>query len=133
MYGSINERRNQIVQNLLKPCIGVYYKRRFKDWEQITALKHAKIVLVTYFYSPSTVDYFRCGFLASNKIFFIHETPIEVDDDVLDHIVHAPHNKLVETCQFWLKKTDAQRANKAREVYKYFKSQYNFDESLQLT
>jgi hypothetical protein len=130
IYGSINERRTTIERLLKKNGVKVKIKKRYINHNmQLKDTLSSKIVLDTYFHGITGIDFFRCSFLASNKIFFIHETPSieDCDEEFLNTVVHCTYENIPSTCVEWLSKTQEERDAKAVEVYNLFKKKYNLE------
>ena len=133
LYGNKNTRRDSVIKKLKRSRIPrVVFERSFENQEtQKNMIQQSKIVLDTYFYDVSGIDFFRCSLLASNKIFFIHETILEgEDDEFLKVVVHATHEELPAKCKEWLRKSQEERDAKAEEVYQFFKRKYNIGNQL---
>lgn len=131
MYGSINERRATIETLLKRSGVKVKFKKRYINHTmQLRDTMSSKIVLDTYFHGLTGIDFFRCSFLASNKIFFIHETPSieDCDEEFLNTVVHCTYDNIHSKCIEWLSKTQEERDAKALEVYNLFKKNYNLEE-----
>lgn len=131
-YGNKNERRYILFKRLKERKINIVVKRSFAiDRRQKEAIEKSKIVLDTFFYGIAGIDFYRCSLLAANKIFFIHETiQNDEDDEFLDVVVHADYENLPKKCEEWLLKSQEERDKKAEEVYQFFKKKYNMHEQL---
>jgi len=133
LYGGLNNRRLNIKSQLENSKLRVKFKNNYVNHNvQLRDTLSSKIILDTYYYGPTGIDFFRCSFLASNKIFFIHETPSpeDTDEDFLTTIVHAKYEDLHDKCIEWLEKSQEERDAKALEVYNLFKSKYNLKNQL---
>lgn len=133
MYGGLNSRRLDIREKLLNAGLKVKFKNNYLNHNmQLHDTLSSKIVLDTYFYGVTGIDFFRCSFLASNKIFFIHETPSDEDkdEDFLKIVVHAKYEDIPQKCMEWLSKSQEERDAKALEVYNLFKTKYNLKNQL---
>lgn len=131
-YGNKNERRIRLIERIKQRKINIVVKRSFAiDKRQKEAIEKSKIVLDTFFYGVAGVDFYRCCLLAVNKIFFIHETiQNDEDDEFLNVVVHADYENLPKKCEEWLLKSQEERDKKAEEVYQFFKKKYNMHEQL---
>lgn len=133
LYGGLNERRIKIKSQLQSSNLRVKFKNNYVNHNmQLKDTLSSKIILDSYYYGPTGIDFFRCSFLASNKIFFIHETPSpeDTDEDFLNTIVHAKYEDLHDKCIEWLEKSQDERDAKALEVYNLFKTKYNLKNQL---
>ena len=92
----------------------------------------SKIVLDAYYHGVTGIDFFRCNFLAANKIFFIHETPAkeDTDEDFLNTVVNASYDEIPQRCIEWVSKSQEERDAKALEVYNLFKQKYNIKDQI---
>lgn len=131
-YGSMNERRLNLEKKLQKVGLNVLFKLYSCEKSQQEDIEQSKIILDSYFYGITGIDFFRCNFLAANKIFFIHETPIkeDKDEDFLNTVVHASYEDLPQRCVEWLSKSEQERDAKALEVHNLFKTKYNLQDQL---
>ena len=133
LYGGLNSRRLNIKSQLQSSNLRVKFKNNYVNHNmQLKDTLSSKIILDTYYYGPTGIDFFRCSFLASNKIFFIHETPSseDSDEDFLSTVVHAKYEDLHDKCIEWLEKSQEERDSKALEVYNLFKTKYNLKNQL---
>ena len=133
LYGGLNSRRLNIKSQLDSSKLRVKFKNNYVNHNmQLKDTLSSKIILDTYYYGPTGIDFFRCSFLASNKIFFIHETPSmeDTDEDFLNTVVHAKYEDLHDKCIEWLEKSQEERDAKALEVYNLFKTKYNLKNQL---
>ena len=133
LYGGLNVRRLNIKSQLDSSNLRVKFKNNYINHNvQLKDTLSSKIILDTYYYGPTGIDFFRCSFLASNKIFFIHETPAQEDsdEDFLNTVVHAKYEDLHDKCIEWLAKSQEERDAKALEVYNLFKTKYNLKNQL---
>lgn len=133
LYGGLNERRLNIKSQLESSNLRVKFKNNYVNHNvQLRDILSSKIILDTYYYGVTGIDFFRCSFLASNKIFFVHETPSEEekDEDFLNIVVHAKYEDIPQKCMEWLAKSQEERDAKALEVYNLFKTKYNLKNQL---
>lgn len=134
LYGNKNARRTSLIKRIKRNRIpNIVFEKSFENEEQQKSMiQKSKIVLDTYFYDVSGIDFFRCSLLASNKVFFIHETILEEeqDSDFLNVMVHANHEEIPAKCKEWLRKSQEERDAKAEEVYEFFKKKYNIGNQL---
>lgn len=131
-YGTMNDRRINLKNKLKEAGLNVIFKNYINEQRQYDDIMQSKIVLDTYYHGVTGIDFFRCNFLAANKIFFIHETPVEedTDNDFLNTVVHANYEEIPQRCVEWLSKSQEEREAKALEVYNLFKTKYNIKDQL---
>ena len=137
-YGSLSPRRMEIFEKLKKYKFLHYGYGPFS--ELVPLIQRSKIVLNVYNYENNKpFEYYRISFLLSNNIFFITETPSDIDFgiesklvDYDKHIVHAEYNKLVDLIHEYLNKSENERDNLAINAGKWYESIYNYEESLNL-
>lgn len=98
-YGSINERRKKILEELSSRChvkalVGVFGSERDR-W-----ISRSKIVLNLHFYEAKILEEARISYLLNNRCFVLSE---ESNNTIYqDGIVMAPYDKLVATCLEYL-------------------------------
>ena len=131
-YGTMNERRLNLEKELKKSGLNILFKFYQSQEEQQEDIAQSKIVLDLYHYGVTGIDFFRCNFLATNKIFFVHETPSEEDkdEDFLNTVVNASYDEIPQRCIEWLSKSQEERDAKALEVHNLFKTKYNLQDQL---
>ena len=131
-YGNKNDRRRNLFERIKQRGINITFRRCFAlEVDQKETIEKSKIVLDSFFYGVTGIDFYRCMLLACNKIFFIHETIHEhEDEDFLNVVVHADYENLPQKCEEWLLKSQEERDKKAEEVYEFFKKKYNTHENL---
>ncbi len=121
-YGSVNERRKKILDELLqlgiklKPLFGVY------GAERDAFIARAKIILNIHFYEARILEIVRISYLLANKKFVISE--IGAGDDLAQKfergIVFAPYEQLVEMCLRYLN-LERERREIAERGFRLFK------------
>jgi hypothetical protein len=100
-YGSINERRSKIIDNLnllglnVRTLFGVYGEKR----DELIA--RSKIVLNLHFYDSQIFEIVRVFYLLTNSIAVVGEVnnSTSIDDTFRAAICSAPYEQIVETCQ----------------------------------
>jgi len=116
-YGSVNERRAEVLLELKQRCrtetlFGVYGAQRDE------AIARSKIILNLHYYPEMILEEARLSFLLNNGRFVISE---ESDHNPYgDGVVFAPCENLVETCLRYLEAPE-ERERIARRGYEVFK------------
>jgi len=122
-YGSLNERRKVIVNELRKNGIraeavfGIYGEERDKY------IARSKIVLNIHFYDACIFEIVRISFLLANRKFVISEEgKDEQEKDFADGLVICPYEKIVENCMKYLADEKARKeiAEKGFEIIKKY-------------
>jgi SAM-dependent methyltransferase len=99
-YGSMNARREKIVEELKKrgltviTLFGVYGK------ERDAVIARAKVIINIHFYDSSIFEIVRISYLLANRKAVVAECneDTEIADDLKTAVALAPYDKLVETC-----------------------------------
>lgn len=99
-YGSINERRQKILDALraaglkVRAAFGVY------GAERDALIARAKVVLNVHFYDAQIFEIVRVSYLLANRKAVISEYSegTEIDDDLRDAVVLSSYERLVEDC-----------------------------------
>ncbi len=136
-YGSLNDRRRKIIDQLSKKY-KVYYTQNFGNLNiQSSYIKRSKIVLNLYYYENNKIfDFYRLSFLIQMKSFFITEIPeidYSIQKELIDYenyIFAVEYDKIIELCENMLKNDENYRNEKAEICYNWFNSLYNFDKKL---
>jgi acetyltransferase-like isoleucine patch superfamily enzyme/SAM-dependent methyltransferase len=105
-YGSVNERRQSIIDALksqklvVESLFGVYGKER----DQFIA--RSKILINIHFYESKIFEIVRLSYLFANKKFIVSERSFDdIDSDFFEPgLVFADYENLVQTCLDWLGK-----------------------------
>ena len=103
-YGSLNERRTHILQQLhdrgfkVKALFGVYGE------ERDAFIARSKIVLNIHFYESKVLEIVRIFYLLANKRFVISEkgNDRELEEPIRDGLVITEYDALVEECAKYL-------------------------------
>jgi hypothetical protein len=96
-YGSLNERRQKIIDNLLRfrinvvPLFGVY------GLERDAFIARSKIILNMHFYESKLFEIVRCSYLMANKKCIVSESGSDphLESDYYDAIAFADYDNLV--------------------------------------
>ncbi len=108
-YGSINERRQEIIESLEKAGIKVSSVFDVYGEARDQLIQRSKIVLNLHYYSAQVFEIVRVSYLLANKQFVISEI-CEDDPEVDDFaagVVFAQYENLVQTCLEFLDKPTA--------------------------
>lgn len=99
-YGSVNERRQNILNDLTAAGLNVQSLFDVYGTERDNFISRAKLVLNLHYYESNVFEQARVSYLLANSKAVVAElTPNTNLDDGLEHAVAwAPYEKLVETC-----------------------------------
>ena len=136
-YGMINVRRRQILDQLATKY-KVIYKTYDSIDEQIKDMQRSKIILNLYYYENNKpFDYYRLSFLLANQLFFITETPSDVNftiepqlTDYQKYIISADYEQIINTTTTYLDKKQDERDNLAVQASNWFSKQFVLDQSI---
>jgi acetyltransferase-like isoleucine patch superfamily enzyme/SAM-dependent methyltransferase len=111
-YGSLNDRRDRILQELQAQGVKVASLFGIYGADRDTAIARAKIVLNIHFYEAKVFEIVRVSYLLANQKFVISEQSTnDSDADFFTQgLVFAPYEELVETCIRWLKDSEGREA-----------------------
>ena len=137
-YGSINERRAYLQEKLNKlDNVKVSFANTMNLEQHYHNISRSKIVLVIHYYLENfTIDYYRISSLLANKIFVIHESvqPEEKDSKeyalLSESLVFCDYDKIVETCEKYLKFSEEERDAICDEIYHIFKREMSLEQYL---
>jgi hypothetical protein len=120
-YGSMNQRRRTILQELQKYCRVVHLHGVY-GWQRDMAIARSKIVLNLHFNDDPDprFEQVRISYLLNNGQFVISE-PAD-DDPYGETVVMAPYGRIVETCRHHLRSGEARRREMASGAAKRFRS-----------
>jgi len=109
-YGSINERRTKIIEELRKNGLNVVSLFGVYGEERDAVIARAKIVINIHYYHSSILELARISYLLANSKAVLAECNegTEIEGYLKEAIALAPYEKLVETC-IELIKNDKQR------------------------
>lgn len=110
-YGSLNERRSQILQKLhdmgynVKALFGVYGEQRD------AYIARSRIVLNIHFYESKVIEIGRIYYLLANRRFVISEkgNDQELEEQIRDGLVLTDYDNLVEECVKYLKEDSSRQ------------------------
>lgn len=123
-YGSINERRQRILEGLkekglnVKILSGVYGQMR-DDW-----IVRSKLVINIHYYSAQILELIRLSYLLANKVCIVSETGTNKSLEMAfqEGIAFADYDNLVETCVKLIKGDRSNREAIAQKGYNLFSS-----------
>ena len=130
-YGSVNDRRRKILDELKKKGLNVVATcQRFDHIYKYIC--RSKLVIVIHYYDEDyPVDYYRIAPLVSNKILFVHED-VQYEDrpPIKDKIIFSEYDKLVDVCCAYLNMTLDERHKLVDNCYTYYKNLAYIEEIL---
>ena len=99
-YGTMNERRLRILQELQQAGLRVEAGRGLYGAERDAAIARAKIVLNVHFYESKVHEVVRTSYLLANHKAVVSECgdDTEIESDIRKAIIGVPYERLVETC-----------------------------------
>jgi acetyltransferase-like isoleucine patch superfamily enzyme/SAM-dependent methyltransferase len=103
-YGSLNERRQNIIHGLKEKGLKVESLFEIYGEERDQFISRSKIILNVHFYDSKIFEIARLSYLFANQKFIISEnSPGDPDADFFrDGLVFADYDRLVETCLEWI-------------------------------
>lgn len=122
-YGSMNSRRQQLLEALLKRGVHVVAPTLYGE-KRNAFIARSKIVLNIHYYEAKLFEIVRASFLLSNRVCIVSESgnDVALEEPYRDGIAFAPYEELVETCMDLL--ADApRRAEIAETGFKLFSQQ----------
>jgi hypothetical protein len=100
-YGSVNARRQFILDGLRVAGLSVYHAYGVYGQERDELIARSKIVLNMHYYEPGTFEIVRVSYLLANRKAVVTEAnPGEtVDEELSGAMVAVPYDGLVEACK----------------------------------
>jgi hypothetical protein len=141
-YGSINERRSKILDELSKKykvnILNVKSPHLCTDEELINSIENSKIILNIYYYDYNKIfDYYRNSFLIANNVLLISEYPDDIDfnieknlEGIENHIILSKYEDIINTIDYVLNfdhRTKDDRLNYQYNWFSKFDSKYFYD------
>ena len=127
-YGSSNRRRDQLIDNLRKAGLRVYYGQ-YNVWanERDKLVQQSRIVLNIHYYEEPVLESSRLTYLLANKAFVVSEPSQDaiLDRDYQDLVKFTPYHKVVETCKYYIE-NERERESFALKAHETFKKKNNF-------
>jgi len=122
-YGSINDRRQEILDKLQKVGVRVTAAFGIYGVELDKLLARAKVVLNMHFYDSKVFEIVRCSYAMANNCAIVSETgsDSELQEPFLEGIAFAPYEQLVGTCVMMLN-NEGERLRIAKNGYMLFKN-----------
>lgn len=122
-YGSMNERRQKIINDLqgqgIKTTVaGGQYGKNLD-----VLIARAKVVLNMHFYESKVFEIVRCSFLLANNVPVVSENgpDRELEEPFKEGIAFAPYDQLVSTCVMMLN-NHSERLRIAKNGHEIFKN-----------
>lgn len=111
-YGSINPRRQAILDELARRGLNVVWLFGKYGVERDQAIARAKVVLIVHYYESKVFEIVRAAYLLSNFKAIVAECgpDTEIEPDVRDAVRGVPYAGLADACVELLRDTDARRA-----------------------
>jgi SAM-dependent methyltransferase len=115
-YGSLNPRRNQILNALKDAGLNVHAVFGVYGKERDNLIARAKIVLNIHFYESKVFEIVRVSYLLANSKAVVTEqsSGTEMEDGLSDAVLCLPYEQLVEGCHTLLKNDTQRRAVETR-------------------
>lgn len=122
-YGSLNERRKQILEDLRNVGLSVVQIFGLYGEERDSFIARAKIILNLHFYESKVFEIVRVSYLLANRCFVVTENSPkpEIESELAPGIVLCPYEKIVSSCLEYVNR-DREREAIATEGYKLFSS-----------
>ena len=119
-YGSMTERRLQIISDLAKAGVRVHAAFGVYGAERDALIARSKIVLNIHFYESKVFEIVRCSYLMSNRKCVVSETGVG-GDEFDGGIYFSSYNDLVDSCVALLA-DDAKRGEIAQRGFEIFEA-----------
>ncbi|GBR76939.1 hypothetical protein NO2_1411 [Candidatus Termititenax persephonae] len=127
-YGTLNERRLKIIEQLEGRGVKVGYTNFTLGAERDRLIARAKIVLNIHYWHMAILETARIHYLLNNKVFVITEQSVDNPYPQVD-LVSVPYDQLAEECVRRL--ADWENSQKLAELnYEQFKKYYPMPELL---
>ena len=101
-YGSINERRKELLEDLSEKA-GVKVLQGVFGAERDEMIGRSKIVLNMHYYPTRILESVRISYLLNNRSFVISEDAADNPYDEVE-LVTAPYEKLIHRCHYFLRR-----------------------------
>ena len=120
-YGSINERRKQILGALQNAGLGVMQIFGLYGQERDGYIARAKIILNLHFYESKVFEIVRVSYLLANGCFVVTENSPqpEIESQLASGMILCPYDKIVFSCLEYIRK-DQEREAIAIQGHKLF-------------
>lgn len=120
-YGSLNERRLSILNNINNVTIVSGEKSCYGNSLWVDYIAKSKIILSIAFYEPSNNDLFRIAPLLSNRFFVISEKCNDSEFNNNPNILSCTKEEIPSLCDYYLK-NPSERLEWINKGYDYIKS-----------
>ena len=122
-YGSMNARREQIIDELKKSGLNVVALFGVYGEDRDAVISRAKLIINIHFYDSSIVEIVRISYLLANGKAVVAECNegTEYTDDLKTAVALVPYDQLVDTCIEFVK-NDEKRRLLEKNGFDYFSS-----------
>lgn len=99
-YGSVNERRWDIIKSLQDAGVNVHSAFNVYGKERDDLIARSKIVLNVHYYETKVFEIVRCSYLMANTICIVSEegNDFNIESQYREGVKFSPYDKLVESC-----------------------------------
>jgi SAM-dependent methyltransferase len=120
-YGSLNPRRNQILNALKDAGVKVHAVFGVYGKDRDDLIARSKIVLNIHFYESKVFEIVRVSYLLANSKAVVTEcsADTEIDEGLSDAVLGLPYDRLVEGCRLLLENDEERRALEARGFQRF--------------
>lgn len=130
-YGKTIAYRTDVIEKLKKTKFNVVIKSNLNFEEQIKLIKKSKIVLqIASDRRLQFFDMYRCSFLISNKVLFVHELIAKNIKNIKNNIINIPRDEYINKITELLSMTQKQRDEIALKQYEYYKENWKMSDFL---
>jgi len=128
-YGSLNPRRQKILEELQKSGLKVFHAFNCYGSERDALIARAKVVINIHYYETCIFEIFRVSHLMANKVCVISEigNDLELEKPYHDGMVMCAYENLVEQCQKLLSIPEQARQEIALKGFNLFKKRNQVD------
>jgi hypothetical protein len=126
-YGSINQRRKELLEKLSSRCSVKVLQGVFGE-ERDELIGRSRIVLNMHYYPTRILESVRISFLLNNRCFIITEDSDDMPYKSVD-LVAARYRKLIDTCISYIRQPDEMERIRT-ENYEQFKRKYHMEDLL---
>ena len=122
-YGSLNARRDALLQDLRRAGLSVRHLFNVYDDERDQAIASARVVLNLHFYEDAIHEIVRTSYLLANRVAIVSEcnATTEIDDDIRQAVMAVPYENIVTACMT-LVTNKQERDDLALRGYELFKN-----------
>lgn len=115
-YGSVNDRREKVLEALRNAGLNVHYAYRVYGAERDRLIARAKVVLNVHYFSTRIFEIFRVSYLLANRKAVVSEcaADTEIDARLREAVALAEYDQLVEACRALVADGEARRQLAAR-------------------